>query len=252
MHGLSRLTAHLDSLWATQHLALPVHDKGRLGKEGAFSHRPGLAENLQLRTALADQDARQVSPVNVQLLERDPLLLEIALDPFCDACLRSVGRCDADRDYQFRVEIAHHVAFVAVHTHAAALASVTHLGVFQADPTVFGHTFCERRRSGLIGRHILFEHLLRRFQAVRHDRFFRDQFRMGRQPLLDSLQRPDHLPQGLLARGRVVPVEVKRRLKTRSGDQLRIRLAALLPRGRTPARARRTPRALRRACSNKL
>src|SRR5262249_55696939 len=53
-YSLPRPAAHLDSLRATQYLAFPVHDEGRLGKEDACSYRPGLAEDLQLRTALAD------------------------------------------------------------------------------------------------------------------------------------------------------------------------------------------------------
>src|SRR5262249_30347643 len=103
MHGLPRLTAHLDSLRTTQRLSFPIHYKGSLGEQDACSHRPSLAENLQLRTALADQRARQISSINMQFFEGDLLLFEIPLDPFRDACLRRVGPSDADRDHQLRV-----------------------------------------------------------------------------------------------------------------------------------------------------
>ena len=107
---------------------------------------PGLAEDGQVRSAVADQGRGQVGPVDVQLGQAHPGGLQVGLDVVGDAGLGHVGRGDPDRGYQTGVQVPQHMPLVAVEQHRAGLAAVPHLGVFDADPPVFGDPAAQRRR----------------------------------------------------------------------------------------------------------
>ena len=66
----------------------------------AFGDPPGLAEDHQVRAAVADQGRGQVGPVDMQLGQGPPGCVQVGGDIAGDAGLRRVGRGDPDRGDQ--------------------------------------------------------------------------------------------------------------------------------------------------------
>src|SRR6266700_8035214 len=58
------------------------------------------------------------------------------------------------------VQVVQDMAFVAVHAHAAPLAPVTHLGIFDAHASIFGHGLAQLCRPRLRHLYILLFHPL--------------------------------------------------------------------------------------------
>jgi hypothetical protein len=79
-----------------------------------------------------------------------PLTVEVGLDLVRYARLRRVGQGDPDRAHQARVQVLQDVPLVAVHPQAARLATMTHLGVLDADAPLRGHNLAQRRPPQVI------------------------------------------------------------------------------------------------------
>ena len=167
---------------------------------GCVAHPPRLAEDRQVRAAVADEGGGQVGPVDVQLGQRQPSGVQVGGDAAGDARLRLVGGGDARRDDQAGVQVAQHVPLVAVEAHRAGLTAVAHVAVFDADPPVAGHAAAQRRRRAG-GIHVLVPDLAGHLQQAWRGVAAR---RGGDEPF-HPLQQAQHLDQRLIPRRRDRP-----------------------------------------------
>ena len=198
---------------------------------------PGLAEDGQVRPAVADQGRGQVGPVDVQLGQVPPGRVQVGGDVLGDAGLRRVGRGDAHGGDQPGVQVAQHVPLVPVEQHRAGLAAVPHLGVLDADPPVPGHSAAQRRRrAGQV--HVLVADL----PGGRHGRGRGLVAGLPGDERLDLIQQAQHLGQGLIPGGRVIPVRIQRRLQAGGGQLRHPRLRRHDRRSLRPAPAPAAPR----------
>jgi hypothetical protein len=124
----------------TNSLLFPVQMKGLFGKAWSLPYRPGFAIDLQRSLALAYQMATQIRTVNVQFLQLCGLMLQISTDGFRHARFWHIGSSDANRSNQSRVQIMQNMSFIPIHEHTPAFAPMTHIFIFNADTSIFGHT----------------------------------------------------------------------------------------------------------------
>jgi hypothetical protein len=102
-----------------------------------------------------------------------PLLLQIFADSFGDTCFRDIGWRDSYCSNEAGIQVMKHMAFVSIHTHAAALPSMPHLPIFDADASVFGDSLDQTRFPLLIDLHILlFDQLRNREGGLSQFRLF--------------------------------------------------------------------------------
>jgi hypothetical protein len=172
--------------------------------------RQALAIDHQIVAAVADQGGGQIGPVDVQLDQPGVLSSQVSTDRVGDAGFGCVGWGDPHCGDQSGVQVPADVAFVAVDQDGAGLAAVAHIGVFHADPPVFGHPPAQLG-GGVLGGgcYVLLAHLMRYGQALLgglglglggHERLYR-------------VQRGQHLDQGLVPGGGVIPVQVQGRFQ---------------------------------------
>lgn len=76
----------------------------------------------------------------------------------------SLKQLGASQHNEAAIQIVQHMALVSIYPHTAALPSVTHLGVFDADASIFRHAFDQADFPTLINRYILHVDLLGDFQ----------------------------------------------------------------------------------------
>jgi hypothetical protein len=150
--GLFRKVNH--SPWHKRHvlrsrtldrLALPVQDKGLLLKTLPLTNWPGFAIHFQFFGALANQMTTQIGSVNVQFLQRHLLPVQILADRFGPIGFGFIGRRDSHSSDQTSIQVVKHVAFISIHEQAATFASMTHLLIFDTDPSIFGYPFEQAR-----------------------------------------------------------------------------------------------------------
>jgi hypothetical protein len=159
VHGLAGTEPDADPGGAGQLPGGEVDGELALGVAAAgIADPPGLAEDRQVRPAVADQGQGQVGPVDVQLGQGPPGGVEVGGDVAADAGLRRVGGGDAHRGHQTGIQVSQHVPLVAVEQHRAGLAAMAHLAVLDADAPVFSHPAAQRRH-GAGGVHVLLAHL---------------------------------------------------------------------------------------------
>src|SRR5579859_1773896 len=141
MHRSAWLKRHLLLVWTTDALLLPIEFEGRLEKARAIADRPGFAVDHQISRPLAHQRATEIGPIDVPFPQLRLLSHQVSTDLLGHAGFWGIGERNADRTHESAVQIVQHMSFVAINAHAAALASVTHLGIFDADAPLFGHAF---------------------------------------------------------------------------------------------------------------
>src|SRR5712692_7291432 len=102
----------------------------------------------------------------MQLLQMDFLEHEIFADRFSDTGLRGIGGGDPNCAYHVSIQVMQDMAFVSIDKDTAALASVAHLLVFNANTPIFGNTFHKGFFSIFLLFYILLFYLLSSIQIV--------------------------------------------------------------------------------------
>src|SRR5712692_868384 len=143
MHRSPWLKGHFLLVGATNPLSLPIQEKGSLGKAVAIAHWPAFAIDRQIGTTLAHHYATEIGPINMQFAQHHLLAGQVSHNGLGDARFWGVGSSDADRPHQSAIQIVQDMAFVAIDAHAATLASMPHLGIFDADAPLLGHAFAQ-------------------------------------------------------------------------------------------------------------
>src|SRR5258708_14987625 len=136
-------------------LSFPVQVESLLVEVLAVAHLPGFAIDLQVRVSCTHQTAALIRSVDVQFFQSNLLLLQIFADRFGDTRFRDIGWRDSYCSNEAGIQIMKHMALVSIHTHAAALPSMPHLPIFDADAPVFCDTLDQTRFPLLIDLHIL-------------------------------------------------------------------------------------------------
>ena len=132
---------------------------------------------------------------------------QISSDRIGDAGFGGIGRGEADGPHQAGVQVLQHVTDVTIDAHTAAFASMPHLGVFNRNTPIFGHSCAQGgtfRRTLL---HILLFHLLGRPHAKSHDGSV---MALGRcvEPAFHGRQGGQDDAQGLFTLSGIVPVSI--------------------------------------------
>jgi hypothetical protein len=97
LHLAAQRKRHRHPYGTGQLAAVEVQPKGGLGEPGSVTHREGLAEDLQVLVAVADQRAGQGGPVDVQLGQPGVLRGQVGGELVGDAGLGDVGGGDPSR-----------------------------------------------------------------------------------------------------------------------------------------------------------
>src|SRR5215813_12052895 len=121
------LEGHDHSTRTLQFPALPIQMKGALGKIRSLMHWPRFAENGQRITPLLHQRARQVRAVEVPFGQRALLGGQVGFARLRHTGLRHLGWSHSYSNNQPTVQIAQHMAFVAINEQTPALATVAPL-----------------------------------------------------------------------------------------------------------------------------
>src|SRR6266516_6954997 len=80
----------------------------------------------------------------MEFLQGDCLVLQIRTDGFGHAGFRSIGSGHANGSYQATVHVMENMVDVTIHADTATFASMPHLPILHADPSIFSHAFDER------------------------------------------------------------------------------------------------------------
>src|SRR2546428_2293862 len=107
---------------------------------------------------------------------------------------------------------------VAIYPHAATLAPMTHLAIFDTDAPIFGDAFAQAGGTSLRDLYILLLDELRRCQALLNHGSVTAR-RLGVQPPFDSVEHPQHDRQGPCLLPWIIPIQVQGRLQTRPTQQ---------------------------------
>jgi hypothetical protein len=114
---------------ADQQLLVEVEGERGLGEPWPVADRERLAEDLQVGVAVADQAARQLRPIDVELAKRGLLSVQVRGDLVGDLGLWEIRGGHPDGTDQLGVQVTEHMALVAVDALAAGLAAMAHLWV---------------------------------------------------------------------------------------------------------------------------
>src|SRR5258708_13328258 len=92
VNGTTGNKGHLLPSRALDALLFPVQNKSPFVKVFADPNRPGFAVDFQLITALTHQMATQIGSVDMKLLERNSLPLQVCTDLLCSPLLLAFSR----------------------------------------------------------------------------------------------------------------------------------------------------------------
>src|SRR5215472_7538763 len=172
-------------------VTLPIKNTCLLVKMLALVDRPGFTIDFEFITPLPHEMTTQIAPVDVELLYTHALRLQVGADVSCHARFRHIRRCDSYRTDEIGIQITQHMAFVSIHAHAPAFAPVPHLGVFNADASIFGDSFDKAHLPFLIDLHILRLDMLGNLQRwlSQFSFFLRERLHPGFHGLQDESER---------------------------------------------------------------
>src|SRR5262245_54181385 len=115
LHDSPRRKGHDLAPWTPQDMPLPIQVASAFWKIRPWTHRPGLTKNGPLLATLLYQLTGPIRPVNGQFLPRALLGCQVGFYRISHLRLRHVGRRDAHRNDQTRVQVTQPMAFVAIH-----------------------------------------------------------------------------------------------------------------------------------------